>query len=89
MRAKTITINLSKKTKEKLLALMNEDSPKAAVKKLLDMSEKPSELIESNRDESTNIRLDPDTHKRLDEYRKYSNETNTQLIERLISEMIQ
>ena len=88
MKTEVKTINISKETKNKLLALMGESSPRKAVRKLLDLSEKPSEVILSDRNHTTNIRLDLETHSRLNDYRKYDNETNTQLIDRLIREMI-
>lgn len=87
MRTEHKTIGVHKSTRNKLLDMMDEKSPMKAVRKLIELSEPPKQKSNKSDSDVTNIRVDLETHKKLDEYRQHPSETNTVLLERLMREL--
>lgn len=79
------TVSLKQSTKDLLDEYGDGLSNNKAIGKLLDESDPPSEVIEVEY-ESYNIKVDEDTYDRLLKYRKYSNESLSNIVLRLLME---
>ena len=81
---KTIRIDLD--IKNRLVEFGDGTSSNKALRLLLDQVEEPSEVIECAKPQYYNIKIDDDLLDKLNRCKKYSKESHSQVISRLLDE---